>query len=99
MFSIVYVIKLLRPQLHNDVAWRQHDCEWFLGRWCTIHSIKPRTVHLVFVAESRFSAIQDRSIDLPILLDMVRHDRCFTVGNLRLVQCVVWQCHAERYHQ
>ena len=94
--------------LHNDDAWRQQDSEWFVGGCFAIHSVKPRTVPVVFVAEGFFGELCDPGrprgvllgINLPILLAMVRHEYCFAVDNLsRLVQCMVWYCHVERHDQ
>ena len=43
--------------LHYYDAWRQQDFQWCMGRWVggwggggTIHSVKPRTVPIVFLA-------------------------------------------------
>ena len=60
MFSISYVLPTLQSQLHNnDDVWRKHDFEWCVGRCFVIHSIKPRTVPVVFVVEGYFDELCD----------------------------------------
>ena len=50
---------------------------------------------LWWTLRSRMS--QSLEINLPVFLAMVC---CFAVENLyRVMQCVSWYCHAERYHQ
>ena len=52
-----------------------------------IHSVKPRTVFVVFVSEGSFDELCDPGypkgvllgINPPNLLAMVRHERCFAV--------------------
>ena len=95
---------MLQSQLHKDDAWRQQHFEWCIA----IHSVKPRTVPLVFEAEGSFDELCNPGrprgvllrINLPILLAIVRHEWCFAVENFtRLMQCVTWHCHVERCHQ
>ena len=108
MFSIGYVLLVLQSQLHNDDAWRQQASEWCIKGCFAIHSEKPRTVPVVFVAEGSFDELCDPGcprgvllgIHLPILLGMVRrHENSFAVENLGIVQCVAGHCHAKRNHQ
>ena len=69
------------------------------GGYFVIHSIKPRTVPVVFVADGSFDELCDPEcprgvllwINLPIVLGMVR--RSFGVVSLgRLVKYVAWHC-------
>ena len=92
----------------NDDVWRQHGFEWCVGGCFAICSVKPRTVLIVIVVEGSFDELCDAGfprcvllgINLPILLVMVRHERCFAVENIgKLLQFVAWHYHSERCHQ
>ena len=68
--------------------------EWCVGAFLAIHSVKPISVSVAFVAEGSFDELLDPkclrcSVGDNILLAMVRHERCFAVEHLdRLVQWV-----------
>ena len=85
---------MLQSQLHNDNLWRQQD---ILGECFHIHSVKSRTVPVVFMVEGSFDELCDPGyprgillgINLLILLAIIRHEYCFTVENVViLLQCV-----------
>ena len=69
---------------------------------CVIDSLKPTTLPVVFVVECSFDKLYKSrmlGLNLPILLTLVRQEHCLAIENLgRLVQCVTWHCHSERYY-
>ena len=86
MFSIGHVLLLLQSQLYND-AQRQTYFERCVQGCFAIHSVKPRTIPVVFVVDGSFDNLCN---------PLVRHGHCFAVEIIsRLVQCLAWHCHAE----
>ena len=67
MFSIGYVL-MLQSQLHNSDTWRQQDYEWCVGGCFAIHSVKPRTVPVVFVEKGSFDELCDPGFPRDVLL-------------------------------
>ena len=90
-FSIGSVLLALQPQPHDDDdTWRLQDLEWCVGGCFAIHSVKPRTVPVVFVAEGSsvelcnpgWSRSVLMGIYLPNVLAMVRHESCLVVNKI-----------------
>ena len=60
MLSIGYGLLELLSQLQNDDTWRQLDLDRRVGGCFDIHSVKPKTVPVVFVAEGSFEKLCDQ---------------------------------------
>ena len=90
MFSIGHVLLVLQSQLYNDddIAWKQQHFGWCVEVCFVIHSLKPRAVPIV---EGSFDELCNPEcprgdllgINLPILLAIGRHERCYAVEKSR----------------